>query len=278
MLKTRVVTALLLLGGFLAVLFLLPFAGWLLFASLVAGLGAWEWAGLLRLSGALRRAYAAMGFALCAFLGWLAFDAASGQMRQPGILMTLFALAGIFWLMIVPFWLRARWSIGKGPGALVGLIVVLPACLALMQLRTVSPLLLLAAMAFVWLADIAAYFSGRAYGRHKLAPSISPGKSWEGVAGAAILVVPYGLLVGWAAGALPGSAAALLTLLFALEALLAVSILGDLFESLAKRQANIKDSGTLLPGHGGVLDRIDSLTSTLPLIGLTLLLREASLG
>jgi len=275
MLKARIVTALLLLGGFLAVLFLLPFAGWLLFASLVAGLGAWEWAGLIRLAGALRPAYAAMALALCAFLGSLAFDVAAGQIRQPDILMALFVFAGVFWLAVVPFWLRSRWSLGKGPGAMVGLIVVLPACLALMQLRTVSPLLLLAAVAFVWLADIAAYFSGKAYGRHKLAPSISPGKSWEGVAGAAILVVPYGLLVAWTAGALPGSAAALLALMFALEALLAVSILGDLFESLAKRQANIKDSGTLLPGHGGVLDRIDSLTSTLPLIGLALLLGEA---
>jgi phosphatidate cytidylyltransferase len=278
MLKARVFTALLLLGGFLAVLFLLPFAGWLFFASLVAGLGAWEWAGLLRLTGPRRQAYAAMALALCACLGWLIFDLATGRMRQPGILTTIFALAGMFWLIIVPFWLRAKWAMGSVPGVLVGLIVLIPACLALMQLRVVSPLFLLAAMAFVWLADIAAYFSGRAYGRHKLAPSISPGKSWEGVAGAAILVVPYGLLVAWAAGATPGSAAALLVLLLALEALLAISILGDLFESLAKRQANLKDSGSLLPGHGGVLDRIDSLTSTLPLIGLALLLGEGRLG
>ena len=100
MLKARVVTALLLLGGFLAALFLLPFAGWLLFASLVAGLGAWEWAGLLRLAGALRQAYASMAFALCACLGWLAFDVTDGQMRQPGILTTLFALAGMFLSLI----------------------------------------------------------------------------------------------------------------------------------------------------------------------------------
>jgi phosphatidate cytidylyltransferase len=278
MLKARVVTALLLLGGFLAALFLLPFAGWLLVVSLVAGLGAWEWAGLLRLAGSLRKVYAAMAFLLCALLGWLAFDVATGRMLQPGILMTIFALAGLFWLMLVPFWLRARWPIGKGPGALVGLIVLMPPCLALMQIKAASPLWLLAAMGFVWLADIAAYFSGKAYGRHKLAPFISPGKSWEGVAGAAILVVPYGLLVAWAAGILPGSAATLLALLFALEVLLAVSILGDLFESMAKRQANLKDSGVLLPGHGGVLDRIDSLTSTLPLIGLALLLGEAKLA
>lgn len=278
MLKARVVTALLLLGGFLAALFLLPFAGWLIFASLVAGMGAWEWAGLLRLAGARRQAYAMMALVLCASLGWLAFELATGQMLQPVILMTIFSLAGMFWLTIVPFWLRARWPIDAGPGALAGLIVLIPACLALMQVRAVSPLFLLAAMAFVWLADIAAYFSGRALGRHKLAPAISPGKSWEGVAGAAVLVLPYGLLVAWAAGVLPGSVLDLLLLLFALEALLAVSILGDLFESLAKRQANQKDSGNLLPGHGGVLDRIDSLTSTLPLIGLALLLGEGRFG
>jgi phosphatidate cytidylyltransferase len=278
MLKARVVTALLLLAGFLAALFLLPFAGWLVFASLIAGLGGWEWSGLIALNSLWRKVYAGIAFSACALLGLTIFDAGSGQLRDLMPILIGYALAAGFWLLMVPLWLRTKWRAAGLSGIIVGMIVLIPACLALMQLRVASPILLLAAMAFVWLADIAAYFTGKAFGRHKLAPSISPGKSWEGVAGAAVLVLPYGLIAGWVAGALPSSAGAFLMLLAAFECLLAISILGDLFESLAKRQAGVKDSGTVLPGHGGVLDRIDSLTSTLPLLGLALLAWEGRLA
>jgi phosphatidate cytidylyltransferase len=127
--------------------------------------------------------------------------------------------------------------------------------------------LLLAAMALVWIADIAAYFCGRAFGRNKLAPSISPGKTREGAFGALLAVLVYGFVLAlkqWpdaSAERLAGVAVVLLLLTV-------LSIVGDLFESLLKRQAGIKDSSNLLPGHGGVLDRIDSLTSTLPLVAL----------
>jgi phosphatidate cytidylyltransferase len=123
-------------------------------------------------------------------------------------------------------------------------------------------------MGGVWVADIAAYFSGRAFGRHKLAPSISPGKTWEGVLGAVLGVTGYGTVIllffplidHWPLG-VPATLA--IILLYT-----AVSIIGDLFESLLKRQAGIKDSSHLLPGHGGILDRIDSLTSALPFAAL----------
>jgi phosphatidate cytidylyltransferase len=125
----------------------------------------------------------------------------------------------------------------------------------------------------VWIADIGAYFAGRAFGRHKLAPQISPGKTWEGALGATLALVSYGLLVLDFRGLLAGfGAGAMLWLVLGLVALTAVSICGDLFESLLKRQAGVKDSGQLLPGHGGVLDRIDSLTSTLPWVGIVFLL------
>jgi phosphatidate cytidylyltransferase len=158
------------------------------------------------------------------------------RVRQPLLLM----IAG--WLLIVPTWL------------------------ALVRLQA-EPWILLAVLGVVWVADSAAYFAGRTFGRRKLAPSISPGKTWEGVAGAAIAVAVYYALVwyfgfrGMTFGI--GLAAALLV-----TCLLPLSILGDLFESWIKRQAGVKDSGTLLPGHGGVLDRIDALTSTLPLAAL----------
>jgi phosphatidate cytidylyltransferase len=126
-------------------------------------------------------------------------------------------------------------------------------------------------MALVWVADIAAYFAGRTWGRHKLAPTISPGKTWEGAAGALIGVLIYATVLGLYGPArgeeLPGFSQCV-QMGMILLLLTAVSIMGDLFESLAKRQAGVKDSSALLPGHGGVLDRIDSLTSTLPFAAL----------
>jgi len=137
-------------------------------------------------------------------------------------------------------------------------------------LREIGALALFVAMAIVWVADIAAYFFGRAFGRHKLAPAISPGKSWEGAVGGFAAVAVAGL----AAAAVPALAHTLPARLVAvwsppgaaaaLVGLAALSIVGDLHESLLKRQAGVKDSGTLLPGHGGVLDRIDALIPTMP--------------
>jgi phosphatidate cytidylyltransferase len=187
--------------------------------------------------------------------------------------------AGVaFWLLAVPLWLLRKWPIRKPwSGLLAGWFVLVPAGLALVQLhQRGGPWLLLAAMAPVWVADIAAYFVGRAIGRHKLAPGISPGKSWEGAIGGVLGVVIYGFVLAYAAPQLgllsSGALLALGVFAVSLVLLAAVSIIGDLFESLAKRQAGVKDSGRLLPGHGGLLDRIDSLTSTLPLVGLAIAL------
>uniref|UniRef100_UPI003FA26E9D phosphatidate cytidylyltransferase n=1 Tax=Zoogloea ramigera TaxID=350 RepID=UPI003FA26E9D len=167
---------------------------------------------------------------------------------------------------------RARWKLaGAGAAALVGFVLLVPPSLAIAHLRLLSPWLLLGVMAAVWVADIAAYFTGRAFGRRKLAPSISPGKSWEGAYGAVVGVAVYGLTCLSYIGYPLGEPGRLVLALVGLVAFTAVSIIGDLFESMVKRQAGVKDSGTLLPGHGGILDRIDSLTSTLPLAALVVL-------
>jgi phosphatidate cytidylyltransferase len=145
-------------------------------------------------------------------------------------------------------------------------LLLVPTWLALLRLQE-QPWVLLAILGVVWVADSAAYFAGHQWGRRKLAPAISPGKTWEGVAGAAVAVAVYHAAV-WIFGFAPAApglglfAALLVAILFPL------SIIGDLFESWIKRQAGVKDSGRLLPGHGGVLDRIDALTSTLPLAAL----------
>lgn len=279
MLKSRVVTALLLLAGFLAMLFLLPFSGWLIISSIVAGIGAWEWGGLVKLGTSCRRGYSFASMALCAVLGWLVFDIGTGAIRQAPLLSSIFIFTCLFWLAIAPLWLKAKWPVSAPvPGLLTGGVVLVPACLALMQLRAFAPLFLLAVVASVWVADISAFVCGRAFGRHKLAPAISPGKTWEGAAGAVAGVLAYGMAAAWAADRLPNTSGAWVLFSIALIVLTAVSILGDLFESLAKRQAGVKDSGAILPGHGGVLDRIDSLTSTLPLVGLAVLFWEGRMS
>lgn len=255
MLKARVITALFLVAGFLAVLFLLPPPAAGVAFALAAALAGWEWAGLMQAPARGRIAYALLVCGLC-LLFWT-----SPEQGFP----LLWGLSAVFWMAFAPLWLKWKWSTAC---ATVGLVVILPTWAALVALHERSPLLLLATMALVWVADIAAYFTGRACGKHKLAPAISPGKTWEGVAGACAGVLVYGLVVAPFLPAVQGIDR--LALVVCLLLLTALIVIGDLFESLAKRQADVKDSSQLLPGHGGILDRIDSLTSTLPLVALGL--------
>src|SRR6266581_486955 len=261
MLRTRVVTACILLAGFLSALFWLPDAAWAALALILATGAAWEWAGLVGRSGHRRAAYAAAVGAATAAV-WLA----DRLLAWSGALL-LFGASLLFWCVAVPLWLARKWPLAAGGGPWIGFLMIVPTALALIMLRHVSPAYLLTAMAIVWVADIAAYFSGRTFGTHKLAPLVSPGKTWEGAIGGAAAVLAYGFAVLEATGhPLRGEAAGSFALI--LLALTILSVVGDLFESLAKRQAGLKDSGSLLPGHGGLLDRIDSLTATLPAIAL----------
>lgn len=259
MLRARVITALILVSAFGFALFGFPALGWMLLMSLVAGLAGWEWGGLAGYSMAGRVGYGALTSMLCMGISML-------PAGRSEVLMGMYVLAVAFWLLAVPFMLYRKPQPGKA-FPLVGWLVLLPAFSAAIQLRAVSPWLLLGLMAAVWVADIAAYFTGRAFGRRKLAPGISPGKSWEGVWGAVagVLVFAIAILMVRGAANVPGSVLLWVPLVLLYTA---VSIEGDLFESLLKRQAGIKDSSQLLPGHGGILDRVDSLTSTLPLAGL----------
>ncbi len=184
-------------------------------------------------------------------------------------LIWVYILSAAFWIISVPPYLKQLYAI-KNPLILMltGWILLLPTCLALYQLRAISPELLLGFMATIWISDSAAYFAGRSFGKHKLAPQISPNKTWEGVAGALVAVLLYGLI--WDFWFIEESLAAKLIPLLLFMAIL--GIIGDLYESLMKRQAGVKDSGNILPGHGGILDRIDALTSSLPFAILALLI------
>jgi phosphatidate cytidylyltransferase len=244
-----VATAAVLIAALLAALFLLPRAWLAALVAALAGAAALEWARLCRFGAPAAWGYAAaMAFALIAVY--------NAEPWQP-----VFAIAAAFWIVVAPLWL---WhGVLREHARLLGVagfFALLPAALAMVALRPLGVLLVLG---LVWITDSAAYFAGTAWGRHKLAPAISPGKSWEGALGGLIGAAAYAIICGilidgiaWA----PFLAAAVL--------LAMVSIVGDLFESAAKRQAGVKDSGALLPGHGGILDRIDSATSTLPLAAL----------
>ncbi|MBL8489621.1 MAG: phosphatidate cytidylyltransferase [Rhodocyclaceae bacterium] len=265
MLRTRVITALCLLAGFLVVLLVLPRPLSAGVFGLMACLAAWEWAGLMKIDSAGRVMFAGVVAACCV----------AAYQQHLFAFPKLWVLSAGFWILVAPWWLTRRWSISGNDllGYGIGWLLIVPTWAAMVDLHQRGPGYLFGAMAAVWVADIGAYFAGRAIGRRKLAPAISPGKTWEGAAGGAAGVLLYGAVA--AAMFLPAglrgiysmsAGTALLVLLTAL------SIEGDLFESLIKRQAGVKDSSQLLPGHGGVLDRIDSQTSTLPLVALSLLL------
>jgi phosphatidate cytidylyltransferase len=267
MLKTRLYTIAALLPLFIAAIFYLPTAVWALLLALLMLIGAWEWGALAGWPRTPRIAYA-FALSVGALLLWVyAYGEAHNARRVAAV---CFAISLLFWLIVAPLWLAKGWQI-RSPllMAVAGAVVLLPTWLALVCLHT-QPNVLLALMAIIWISDIAAYLSGRRWGRHKLAPAISPGKTWEGVAGATVAVAVYYLCLaasGWSAQAvLQGVMGCAVFLL-----LTALGIEGDLFESWVKRSAGVKDSGTLIPGHGGVLDRIDALTSSMPAAALLII-------
>ena len=256
MLLPRVITAVVLLALLLPSLFASvswPFAA--LSLVLIAA-AAWEWA---RLNGVATVAAIGPGLLLALAGAWAVYSGTAGQVPAS------------WWWIATAAW--PRW-----PASLrlfLGLVVLWVAWLALSQARAMSVNFVLSVLCIVWIADIGAYVAGRRFGRHKLAPSISPGKSWEGVYGGMFGVVLLGCLwTLWIDRAVPVGGPSLFShlrgrfgwpgLVLGAAALAGLSVVGDLFESLVKRAAGAKDSSRLLPGHGGVLDRIDALLPVLP--------------
>ena len=271
MLKSRVLTAVVLLALLLVALFWLPPLGWSLLVVAMVMQGTVEWSHLSRLQG--RQAWLYLGATLLLMLGLLWLDTGVSAQQSQYVHLFFYLLSALLWLVVVPAWLMSGIKVTR-PGLMMGVgwAVLLPTGLAMIDLReaTPSPWVLLFVMGLVWVADIAAYFAGRRFGKSKLAPSISPGKTWEGVAGAIFGVSIYVALV-WTFSAEFSRLQVLPALMLTAWWWVVLAVLGDLFESAIKRQAGVKDSGALLPGHGGLLDRIDALTSTLPLAALALL-------
>ena len=256
MLRTRIITAAVLVAVLLAVVLWLPPLATSVALTLVVLAGAWEWSAFLRAPPRLVRAlYVAAVAALLPVIWQLA--------ATPAGTATVLAIAVLWWIVAL-LWVifaprrAARWS-----AAIAGVLALVPAWLALMRLRLAMPRgaeWLLFVLMLVWVADIGAFFVGRRFGRMRLAPEVSPGKTWEGVLGG----IAVSALVALAGSGWFGVA----PILFVPLCLVAVgfSVVGDLTESLLKRYAGMKDSGTLFPGHGGVMDRIDSVTSAAPIL------------
>jgi phosphatidate cytidylyltransferase len=264
MLIARLATAIILLAVSISALLFLSNVWWMAFLLPVLAIASWEWSTLAGGKPVARWAFLAIVL-VSAITAWQFAVHPATALFSP--VETLIYGAGCaFWALVAIPWMVQSWHV-RSPLALclAGWCVLLPAWLALVRLQE-NPGQLLAVLAIIWLADTAAYFSGRAWGRHKLAPSISPGKTWEGAAGAAVAVAVYYFVLHRAVPEWSwwnGFGGALLFLGVA-----AMSVVGDLFESTIKRQAGVKDSGTLLPGHGGILDRIDSVTAALPFAAL----------
>ncbi|MDP1765857.1 MAG: phosphatidate cytidylyltransferase [Methylotenera sp.] len=262
MLKTRIITAIVLIIGFTAALFKASDMSWAFITLAATLIALWEWSNLIKLT--KPQMYLSVASALS--VGLMLMFASKSSVETPlgyymdELVFILLCVSAVFWMVLAPVWLISRKKISqKFILALLGLSLLLALWVALNGLHKINPWLLLGVLATVWLADSAAYFAGKSFGRHKLAPEVSPGKTWEGVAGAMLAVTFYGLLLcnylhysHW--------------LIVGLWLIVVLSVIGDLFESLLKRQAGLKDSSQLLPGHGGVLDRIDGLIPTLPLV------------
>ncbi len=255
MLRTRIITAVISLAILGAVLFVIPGTVVIPVIALLVIAGAWEWSGFLgHKENAVRYAYVAVIAALMAAMVFVVPERSE----------LLLQLACVWWFLAFIWTFLFPTPIPTAIRWLCGGLVLVPMFVALSSLYSLAPRYLLFALMIVWAADVGAYFAGKQFGRVKLAPSISPGKTWEGVFGG--LVVVAILTLAWAHFA-DMNIAVLLPFCLAVGAL---SIVGDLTVSMFKRTAGLKDSGKLFPGHGGVLDRVDSVSAATPLFALGL--------
>jgi len=280
MLIPRILTAVVLLGTLLPALFMAPSWAWGAITLILFTGAAAEWSRLVGASAYWALLTLIAGLAWITVPNWLSTSTLLPFALAPALLATL------FWLIISPWRLAGGGS--QDRRALFGVVLAFSAWQAAFELRRWGIGLLLSTACIVWVADVAAYFGGRAFGRHKLAPAISPGKTWEGVLFAMVTVLGLGwatvvyserliaeaqganlsMVQDWVVQSLPAQVSqrfGLPGLVGILSGLTALSITGDLYESLLKREAGVKDSGRSLPGHGGFFDRMDALMPVLPI-------------
>lgn len=272
MLKQRILTALLLLPLVILAIFYLPHPAFALLWAVVLNFAAWEWSALARLNSLISR----LTWLFVIDLGLLALWF---NINVTAVTDVVMLVAAGFWSVVIIallFDITRRMSGLSAPAyhavsITVGALVIVPAWLALVLLHQTQTSNVLLVFCLVWAADSGAFFAGRRFGKRKLAPAISPGKSWEGVLGGLLLSL---LLVSvWARMAGMSQAEQPAFIIIAMLAVM-VSIYGDLLESVFKRVSGIKDSGQLLPGHGGAMDRLDSITAAGPIFVAGYLIKD----
>jgi phosphatidate cytidylyltransferase len=276
MLWKRVATAVVLLPLLLLALFKLPATGIAVVIAVAVMIATWEMAALIGFDRLWQR---------LAYVGGIGVAGVSGSigLLEGGNVMPPVLVAGLWWFYATIHIAREDGSFGGVFGSkfgrmIAGIVIMLPCWLAFLYLFVVdsaAPRLLLYVLVLVWIADSFAYFTGRAWGKHKLAPSVSPGKSVEGVLGGLAGVAVVALMGGYYLWDLSGQVLILWLVVSLVTG--AISVVGDLTESIFKRRAGVKDSGQLLPGHGGMFDRIDALTAAIPVfaLGWMMLLKAA---
>ena len=276
LLKQRIITAVILAPLVIAGIFLLPFPAFITALAAITLMGFWEWTQFVEAKSRIA-AMAIPAIALFASLAVIPTDVtALASLTASHQAMLL--IGGVWWLvasaLAISYPASAKlWSSIPPLKHLFGLLTLLPFFWAILMLRAVNYLedpyhgakLVMLVCFLVWAADTGAYFSGKRFGKHKMAPAVSPNKTIEGLVGGAVLAVA----VTWGGAELMGIPfASLSSLLLIAVVTVVASVLGDLVESMFKRVSGIKDSGNILPGHGGILDRIDSLTAALPVFAL----------
>ena len=266
MLKQRVITAIVMLAVLFPVLFLLPELYFQLLLIAAFGVGAWEWARLSNVESPRQCIAYAVAMALIIALSAIYTGIYSGFVNQP-LLLGIMLVACVGWvlaaMLVIAYPAATQFLRGSLTRGLVGLVVLVPAALALLYARGLphGEWLFCYMLGIVAMADIGAYFSGRQWGRRKLMPAVSPGKSWAGFWGGFASVAVFAFVIG-TFGTVAGLHLPMLILLTCVASV--ASVFGDLFESMLKRQCGMKDSSQLLPGHGGVLDRMDSMLAAAP--------------
>jgi phosphatidate cytidylyltransferase len=281
LLKQRIITALILAPAAIAAIFYLPLIYFAILLLVIIGIGAWEWGPFMGFDTTTRRV-GFVGTTLFLIAGiWTSVSLNdlwlnSGQLHSYALAVLWLAIA---WWIFSAFLMfsypnaSSFWSKHRSVRGVFGWLTLVPTWLAFMVIRTNDyqvdtyhgAQLLMFLLLMVWSADIGAYFVGKAFGKTKLMPNVSPGKTFEGflggIASACILVAITAYILAW-------NQEQVITVLLVTVLITTVSVLGDLNESMFKRQAGVKDSGSILPGHGGILDRIDSLTATAPVFAL----------
>ena len=264
MLKQRIITGLIVGTAFILCLVYLPRAYLAVVLGVIMIIAAWEWTRLMQLTAMPARLIYCLVIAAFLWVVWKSLSDPAQSWRQLLYASALWWLLALVWLASYPRG-QEKTTSNQSVKLIAGVLILVPCWLGMIVLHQFGLAWLLYILIFIWVADSGAYFAGKRFGKRKLAPKVSPGKTWEGLMGALLGCLIYAVVgLYW----LKIASTHWFSFILVALALVPISVVGDLFESMIKRHTGVKDSGRILPGHGGVLDRIDSWTAAIPMFTL----------